>query len=69
MQIKNKKKFIIIYLLSFFLFNLNLNAEEFNITAKETLLQIDDLIVDLIKIKQGINNKNNIENSINQFIV
>ena len=33
MQIKNKKKFIIIYLLSFFLFNLNLNAEEFNIAT------------------------------------
>ena len=45
MQIKNKKKFIIIYLLSFFLFNLNLNAEEFNIEAKEILIDKENEII------------------------
>ena len=35
MQIKNRKKIIIICLLSLFLFNLNLSAEEFDISAKE----------------------------------
>ena len=45
MQIKNKKKFIIIYLLSFFLFNLNLNAEEFNIEAKEIFIDKENEII------------------------
>mgnify|MGYP000318347105 CR=1 FL=1 len=35
MQIKNRKKLIIICLLSLFLFNINLSAEEFDISAKE----------------------------------
>ena len=35
MQIKNRKKLIIICLLSLFLFNFNLSAEEFDISAKE----------------------------------
>ena len=35
MQIKNRKNLIIICLLNLFLFNLNVNAEEFNISAKE----------------------------------
>ena len=35
MQIKNKINIIIICLLNFLLFNLNLGAEEFDISAKE----------------------------------
>ena len=38
MQTKSKKNILIFYLLGLFLFNLNLNAEEFNITAKEILI-------------------------------
>ena len=45
MQIKNKKKLIIICLLCFFLFNLNLNAEEFNIAAKEILIDKENEII------------------------
>ena len=45
MQIKNKKKLIIICLLSFFLFNLNLKAEEFDISAKEILIDKENEIV------------------------
>ena len=35
MQIKNKKKILVICFLNLFLFNLNLIADEFNISAKE----------------------------------
>ena len=45
MQIKNKKKSIIVYLLSFLLFNSILNAEEFNITAKEILIDKENEII------------------------
>ena len=45
MQIKNKKKFIIIYLLSFLLSSLNLYAEEFNIEAKEILIDKENKIL------------------------
>ena len=45
MQIKNKKKILFISILSLFLFNINLNAEEFNITAKEILLDKDNEIL------------------------
>ena len=45
MQIKNKKNLIIICLLTFFLFNLNLNAEEFDISAKEILIDKENEIV------------------------
>ena len=45
MQIKNKKILIIIFLLSFFQFNLNLSAEEFNISAKEILIDKENQIV------------------------
>ena len=38
MQIKNRKKIIIICLLSLFLFNFNLSAEEFDISAKEVTI-------------------------------
>ena len=44
MQIKNKK-FIIIFLFNFFLFNLNVVAEEFNITAKEVILDKENEIL------------------------
>ena len=37
MPIKDKKKYHIILFLSLFIFNLNLNAEEFDITAQEIL--------------------------------
>ena len=45
MLIKNKKIIIIICLLSFFLFNLNLRAEEFDISAKEILIDKENEIV------------------------
>tara|TARA_B100000686_G_scaffold354899_1_gene468060 strand:+ start:1374 stop:3803 length:2430 start_codon:yes stop_codon:yes gene_type:complete len=45
MQIKNNKKFYIIFFISLFLFNVNLNAEEFNITAKEILLDKENEIL------------------------
>ena len=45
MQIKNKNKFYIIFFLSLFIFNLNLNAEEFNITAKEVLIDKENQIL------------------------
>ena len=45
MQIKNKKKNLFISILSLFLFNISLNAEEFNITAKEILLDKDNEIL------------------------
>ena len=45
MQIKNKKNLIIIYFLSFFLLISNLNAEEFNITAKEVVIDKENEII------------------------
>jgi len=45
MLIKNKIKFIIIYLLSFFIFTLNVNADEFNITAKEIVIDKENNIL------------------------
>ena len=44
MQIKNKIN-IIIYFFSFFLFSSNLAAEEFNITAKEIIIEKDNEIL------------------------
>ena len=38
MQIKNKKKLLFIFLSILFVFNSNINAEEFDITAKEILI-------------------------------
>ena len=45
MQIKNRKKFLIIIFLNLFVFNLNLNAEEFDITAKEILIDKENEIL------------------------
>ena len=45
MQIRNKKKILFISILSLFFFNINLNAEEFNITAKEILLDKENEIL------------------------
>ena len=45
MQIRNKKLKIIIYFISLFLFNLNLAAEEFNIVAKEILIDKENEIL------------------------
>ena len=45
MQIKNRKKLIIICLLSLFLFNLNLSAEEFDISAKEISIDNENQIL------------------------
>ena len=45
MQIKNKKNIIVICLLNFFLFISNLNAEEFNISAKEIVVDKANEIV------------------------
>ena len=45
MQIKNNIKTLIILFLSLFVFNINLYAEEFNITAKEILLDKENKIL------------------------
>ena len=45
MQIKNKKNLIIICLLNLLLFNPNINAEEFNITAQEIIIDKENEIV------------------------
>ena len=45
MQIKNKKKSLIICLLSFFLSNLNLAADEFDISAKEIFIDKEKEII------------------------
>ena len=45
MQIKNKKNLIIICLLSFFQLNLHLNAEEFDISAKEIVIDNENKVV------------------------
>ena len=45
MQIKDRKKIYIIFFLSLFIFNFNLNAEEFNITAKEILIDKENEIL------------------------
>ena len=45
MQIKNSIKFIIFFLLCFFVSNINLNAEEFNISAKEIVIDKDNEIL------------------------
>jgi len=45
MQIKNKKNIIILYFLILFFSSLNLNAEEFNISAKEILINKDEEII------------------------
>ena len=45
MQTKNRKIFLTLFLLSFFIFNLNLSAEEFDITAKEILIDKENQIL------------------------
>ena len=45
MQIKNNKILLIVFLVSFFQFNLNLNAEEFNISAKEIIIDKENEIL------------------------
>ena len=45
MQTKNRKNLLIIFFLFFFTFNLDLNAEEFNITAKEVLIDKENEIL------------------------
>ena len=45
MQIKNRKSFLFSFFLSFFIFNLNLNAEEFDISAKEILIDKENKII------------------------
>ena len=42
MQIKNNIKLLIVCLLGLFLFNFNVIAEEFNITAKEIVIDKDN---------------------------
>ena len=44
MQTKNRNKKFIIYFLSFFLFILNLEADEFDITAKEIVIDKENKI-------------------------
>ena len=45
MQTKNRKYFIIIFLLTFFVFSSNLKADEFNITAKEVTIDKENEIL------------------------
>ena len=45
MQIKNKRKFIFIFFLNLFLFNLTLNAEEFDFIAEEIFIDKENEIV------------------------
>ena len=45
MQTKNKKNYLIIYFLIFFVFSISLSAEEFNITAKEVLIDKENEIL------------------------
>jgi len=45
MRTKNRRNLLIIFFLIFFVFNLNLNAEEFNITAKEILIDKENEIL------------------------
>ena len=45
MQIKNKKKFLTFFMLVFSIFCLNGNADEFNISAKEILIDKDNEII------------------------
>ena len=45
MQIKNRKKKLLFFFLTFFLFNFSINAEEFNITAKEILIDKENSIL------------------------
>ena len=45
MQIKSKKKLLFIFFLSLFAFNINLNAEEFDIAAKEILVDKENEIL------------------------
>lgn len=45
MQTKNRINFLTIFFLIFFVFNFNLNAEEFNITAKEILVDKENEIL------------------------
>ena len=45
MLIKNSKKLFIFFVFSLFIFNINLYAEEFNITAKEIVIDKDKEIL------------------------
>ena len=45
MRTKNRMNFTVIFFLIFFAFNFNLNAEEFNITAKEVLIDKENEIL------------------------
>ncbi len=45
MQIKNRKKILILCLLSFFVFNFDIKADEFNITAKEIKIDKENEIL------------------------
>ena len=45
MQTKNRKDFLIFCFLNFFIFNLSLHAEEFNISAKEVLIDKQNEII------------------------
>ena len=45
MQIKNRKSFLVFCFLNFLIFNLNLHAEEFNISAKEILIDKKNEII------------------------
>ena len=45
MLIKNSIKFIVIFLICFFVPNINLNADEFNISAQEIVIDKDKEIL------------------------
>ena len=45
MRTKNRRNLLVNFFLIFFVFNFNLNAEEFNITAKEILIDKENEIL------------------------
>jgi len=63
MQIKNKIKNIILSIILIFIFNINLNAEEFNITASEIIMDKNNAILTALGGVQAIDSKGRIVNA------
>ena len=63
MQTRNRKKELIFFFLSFFIFNLNLNAEEFNITAREILVDKENEIIIGKGSVQAVDSEGNLINA------
>ena len=63
MQIKNRKKILFIILLSLFTFNNNLIADEFNITAKEVLVDKENEILTGIGSVEAVDSEGKLINA------